>query len=305
MKSIKYFLLVIVVAAFFSCEEKMTESTVLSEQEKDLIIDEALQASVIDDLLNDIDIYSELGEGWLKSGELEGRCPMVYIEKPGSAPFWPRTITLDFGEGCLKHGKTKSGKMMIEKSAPWRETGAKRKVTFEDYVVDEVSFEGEKILTNITEEGQNPTFKIEANLTVRYSNKNDEEVTVTRVISKTQEWLAGYRKKDVRKQMNLSGTVEIVKKVGEVEKTISKSFESIAVVAGCKFPQSGITKFEVNTFKNEILEFVLDYSTEGEAGEKCRENCDCIATLISGNDSEDVDLSKRWLKRTKDSKNDK
>lgn len=294
MKTKHYFLILLISGLLFSCDKKEAVKSDLSADQKELIIDEALQSSVIDDLLNDIDSYSELGEGLLKSAQTEEICPVITIEKPESKPFWPRTVTLDFGDGCDKSGKMKSGKIIMEKSAPWREPGAERKVTFENYVVDGVSIEGTKTLTNISEEGENPTFKIEADLVFTFTNKNDEEVVVSRKIEKTQEWLAGYRDKDVKKQVVLSGESKVVKKIGDDEKNIEKTFDSILLVAGCRFPQDGITKFEVNTFDGDKLEFVLDYATTGVSGDKCSADCDCTATLIVDDVSEDIDLSERW-----------
>lgn len=302
MKKVHYLLLAVLSLTIFSCQKSMVDDEQISENQKELIIEETIQSTILDDLLSDIDLYSELGEGWAKSAEIEGGCPLVTIERPGSAPFWPRKITLDFGDGCEKNGKVKSGIMVIEKSAPWKDSGAKREVTFDNYKVDDVSIEGKKELKNITEDGGNPTFKIEANLTLTSKNDSGEVIVVTRKVEKEQEWLAGFGDRAIPNQISLTGESNIVKTVGSDEKTIKKEFNAILIVQGCRFPQSGVTDFKVKTYDGLELQFALDYGTEGSAGEKCKENCDCYATLSSGDGSEDIDLSDKWWKKARESK---
>lgn len=312
MKSVKYIVLAFLVSALFSCEEKLVENNNLSEVEKDLVIDEALQSAIMDELLSDIDVYSNLGEGWTKSAEMEGGCPAVTIERPGSAPFWPRTITLDFGDGCDKGGKTISGIMVIEKTGPWTETGSIRKITFDGYTVDGVVFSGEKSIKNITETEGKPTFEIKADVNLHYvkitenetGEKNEVEVLVKREDDKTQVWLNGFGQRDAVKEISISGESKIKKEVGDVSKKIDKKFNDILLVQGCRFPQAGITGFEVKTFDDLKLEFALDYNSTGQASDKCKENCDCIATLISAEGSEDIDLSARWWKKARETKKD-
>ncbi|MEN8115583.1 MAG: hypothetical protein ABFS16_01310 [Bacteroidota bacterium] len=303
MKKLHYFLLALVSITIFSCQDDSIQKEDLNDNQKELIIDEALQATIVEDLLADIDIYSALGEE-LKSAEITGGCPMITIEKPGSAPFWPRKITLDFGDGCDKRGKMKSGKMIIEKSGPWHEVGSIRRISFENYKVEGTSIGGVKEIENITEKDGNPTFLIEAELEMAWVKNDTLNITVTRKISKTQEWITGFRNKDEGRKVVINGDVEVVKTVNGEVKTIEKSLNEITIAAGCRFPQSGITEFEVVTFDDLELEFSLDYGTEGEASEKCKENCDCIATLSWDDNSENIDLSAKWWKKARETKGD-
>lgn len=305
MKKIHFLFLALLSLSIISCNnDSEVVPEPLSEDQKDIVIDEALQSAVLDDILQDIDTYSFLGEG-LKSAETGG-CPAVTIQRPGSAPFWPRTITLDFGDGCDKNGKIKLGKMIIEKSGPWFEAGSIRKVTFENFVVDGMSIDGEKEIENITPVGGNPTFAIDAEMDLAWTKNDTLDITVHREMDKTQEWILGFRNKDVRGQIILNGETEITRTVNGVEKSIEKTYNDISVVFGCRFPQMGVTEFKVTTFDGIELEFTLDYGTEGAAGEKCRENCDCIATLsVEDQTTEDIDLSERWRKWTKEKKKGK
>jgi hypothetical protein len=286
----------------FSCQDDGDiPNNLTSEEQKELIIDEVLQSAVLDDLLQDIDTYSLFAEG-LKSAETGG-CPEVTIQRPGSAPFWPQTITLDFGEGCEKFSKIKSGKMMIEKSGPWYEAGSVRRVTFENFVVDGMSIDGVKEIENITAGIGNPTFAIGAELEMEWAKNDTLIVSVSRVINKTQEWVFGFMDKDVKSQIILNGEEEIVRTVNGEQKTIEKKYNDISIVFGCRFPQSGVSEFNVLTSDGLKLDFTLDYGAEGEAGEKCSEDCDCLATLtLDDGTSEDIDLSNRWWKQASNQK---
>lgn len=300
MNTTKFLFLLLLSISLFSCQDDGESiDNAASEDTKDLIIDEVLQSAILDDLLQDIDTYSLFGEG-LKSVETGG-CPEVTIQRPGSNPFWPQTITLDFGEGCEKYGKVKSGKMMIEKSGPWFESGSIRRVTFENFVVDGISIDGVKEIENISVEGGNPTFTIGAELDMEWVKNDTLNISVSRVVNKTQEWIFGFKDKDVKSQILLNGEEEITRTVNGETKIIEKKYNDISIVFGCRFPQAGVSEFEVITFDGQELEFLLDYGTEGEASEKCREHCDCIATLIFDEDkSEDIDLSNRWWKQAKE-----
>lgn len=303
MKNLKFLLVILFTLTIFSCSDETEVPNALSaEEQKDLIIDEALESSLLDDMLQDIDSYSTFGDG-LKSAE-ETSCPSVTMEKPDEKPYWPRKVIVDYGEDCEKNGRIKSGKMIIEKSAPWYEKGSVRRVTFENYSVDGKFIDGVKEIENITEEGGNATFLIAGELVMEWSKNDTTEIRVQREFEKTQEWIIGFRDKEVKAEMILNGEAEIQKTINGKTKEVDKTYNDIKIVFGCKFPQSGVTEFEVKTFDDIDLEFALDYETEGDASEKCRENCDCIATLlIDGSDSEDIDLSERWWKQQKEKSN--
>ncbi len=302
MKRIHFPFLVLFALCLCACQDNnVPEDEQISDEQKTIIIEEALQSAILDDLLKDIDIYSALGEG-LKSADMGG-CPAVTIEKPGSAPFWPRTITLDFGDGCEHNGKVKSGKMIIVKSGPWHEADSKRTISFENYVVDGMSINGNKEIKNITTEGGNATFKINAELDLAWVKNDTLNISVHREINKTQEWIFGFRDRDVRGQVVLNGNSDITRSVNGETKTIKKTYNDISILFGCRFPQSGTTNFDIKSSAVN-LKFTLDYATSaGSPEEKCSENCDCMATLImNGHDSVDIDLAARWRKWLTDRK---
>lgn len=295
-------LLLVILATLFACQDDtVMEQDEMNAENKELIIDEALQSAIVDDIMADIDLYSALGEG-LKSAEIEGGCPTVtteYVENK-----WPRTVVIDYGEGCEKNGKVKEGKMIIEKSDKWWTSGAVRRVTFDGFKIDGKWIGGVKEIVNKTEEEGNPTFLIEGNIVMEWMKNDTTEMRVKRTFSKTQEWIIGFRDNEIKAEFIINGTTTIEKRVNTTEKTITKVFSDMKLAAGCRFPQAGVTSFEVNTYDNLSLVFELDYGTEGAASDKCQENCDCYATLSwyegETKKSEDIDLSVKWWEKARE-----
>ncbi|MDX1284606.1 MAG: hypothetical protein R3182_06330, partial [Draconibacterium sp.] len=111
----------------------------------------------------------------------------------------------------------------------------------------------------------------------------------------------GFGKRDVSNQFILSGESEVIKEFVDLKKkTINKKYTGILIVQGCRFPQEGVTEFEVDTFEGDKIMFTLNYDSKGDASSKCDEKCDCIASLIMPDGAKEViDLSQRWWNKTK------
>ncbi len=78
--------------------------------------------------------------------DIVGEC----AEVTESSPNFPKTITIDFGDGCTGYfGRTKKGKIIIDVSDDIRNDGATRVITFEDFYIEDVKIEGTRIATNI------------------------------------------------------------------------------------------------------------------------------------------------------------
>ncbi|MCO6497334.1 MAG: hypothetical protein J5I50_06695 [Chitinophagaceae bacterium] len=68
--------------------------------------------------------------------------PKVYTE-------WPKTVTWDFGDGCVgKDGKTRKGKIISVFSAPIIMTGATVTTTFDGYSVNNYGVSGTLVIRN-------------------------------------------------------------------------------------------------------------------------------------------------------------
>jgi hypothetical protein len=81
-----------------------------------------------------------------------GTCVNITAE-PNDTTF-PKTITIDYGNGCLCwDGKFRKGKVKLHFSAPIRKPGAVITITLQDYYVNRAHIEGVKTITNLSANG--------------------------------------------------------------------------------------------------------------------------------------------------------
>lgn len=91
---------------------------------------------------------TEVGNDIQAWDPLTTRCYTVTIS-PLTIGVWPKTVTLDFGTGCLgKDGKTRKGKIITVFTGPLRIPGSKATTTFDGYYVNDVHVEGTHVINN-------------------------------------------------------------------------------------------------------------------------------------------------------------
>jgi len=79
-----------------------------------------------------------------------GNCAEITITPDDST--YPKTITIDFGNGCLGlDGKFRSGAIIVHLTAPLRRPGSVVTITFRNFYVNRVHLEGTKIISNLSE----------------------------------------------------------------------------------------------------------------------------------------------------------
>ncbi|HEY5968424.1 MAG TPA: hypothetical protein VIU35_10620 [Chitinophagaceae bacterium] len=79
-----------------------------------------------------------------------GDCAEITITPNDST--YPKTITIDFGNGCLgRDGKFRSGAIIVHLTAPLRRPGSVVTITFRNYYVNRVHLEGKKTISNLSE----------------------------------------------------------------------------------------------------------------------------------------------------------
>ena len=79
-----------------------------------------------------------------------GNCAEITITPNDST--YPKTITIDFGNGCLGlDGKFRSGAIVIHLTAPLRRPGSVVTITFRNYFVNRVHLQGTKIISNLSD----------------------------------------------------------------------------------------------------------------------------------------------------------
>ncbi|VAW13516.1 hypothetical protein MNBD_BACTEROID01-385 [hydrothermal vent metagenome] len=275
MKIRIYVLIAMLGIVFTACEKNNPVKEGFTEKSLQLVADEANATAIIDDIMKDIDFYSEIGEGMnLKSAAIDGGCPVITVER-GDDNGWPRTVTIDFGDRCeTRNGKVKSGKVIITKSAKWKEEGATRSVTFEEFYVNGALVEGTKNIINDGEQNGVWSFSINNSITITL----DDTIKVSRTAVKTREFISGFDTPRNRADdlIHVSGTVT----VNRNGKTYTREITSPLVINGaCRFIVAGVVEITRN---DEVI--TLDY---GDGA------CDSKATISKGGETKEIDLAKR------------
>jgi len=82
--------------------------------------------------------------------ELQGRLgPCVTITVTPNDSTYPKTVTIDYGDGCLcRDGKFRKGAIILHYTKPLRRPGAELTITLRDYFVNRAHIEGKKIIKN-------------------------------------------------------------------------------------------------------------------------------------------------------------
>lgn len=79
-----------------------------------------------------------------------GNCADITVTPNDST--YPKTIIIDFGNGCLGlDGKFRSGAIIIHLTAPLRRPGSVVTITFRNFYVNRVHLQGTKIISNLGE----------------------------------------------------------------------------------------------------------------------------------------------------------
>lgn len=296
MKNPFFFLIILATIIIAnSCAKESTEKQQVDDAQVDIAVEEAIQAVLIEDILQAVDAYSNFGEGMLKSALVEDEgCPVISAERVKKDKSWPRKVTINFGDSCMHRDKMKSGKIVIVKTDKWENPGSVREVSFHNYMVEGVAIAGHKRIENTTEE-DSPTFALEVNLELTSTTKDGIVKTVKRKADKTQTWLAGFN--DGNRTNNsylIAGEARIVVTKGNVDKVVEKNMFDLLMVQGCKFPQDGETDFAIKTFDDTKLAFNLNYG-KPEIGEVC----DSKVELTIGDEVTELDLAEKWWKEVK------
>jgi hypothetical protein len=81
-----------------------------------------------------------------------GPCTKITVTPADSS--FPKTIAVDYGTGCIcRDGKFRSGKVVMNFTAPIRKPGAVLTITFDDFRLNRKKIEGTKVVKNKSETG--------------------------------------------------------------------------------------------------------------------------------------------------------
>jgi len=204
-----------------------------------------------------------------------GQCPDITVDSADTG--YPRTITLNYGEGTeLANGKIISGKIIINVSAPPLTDGAVKEVTYENFSVNETQISGTKVITFT---GDNLTTKVfTSNGEMLYTFSDGS--TMTKTNEKVRTWVSGIDTEldPVDDIIHITGSSSKIRSDGkEMQKEIN---EALVKTGSCKFIVQGVVTFT----KNGEASAKLDY---GDG------TCDDKAILTIGGEEKEITLGKR------------
>lgn len=192
---------------------------------------------------------------------------------------YPRQITLDFGDGCEgANGRVRSGQLLIELTGDMLSEGSVRTVTFQDFMVNDLSIEGSRTTTNLgnTEEGH-PYFSRVVD--VSYTNG---ENTFTRYNEFTVTWLSGYDTPECGDNVfQIEGSGSCVRPNGA---TVNRSIlEPLILDQVCGYITQGVVSVDAPNGTR-----VIDF---GDG------SCDSVATVTIDDEEYEIDLNNFGCRR--------
>jgi len=156
-----------VAAMLFSCQKDVSSAnnTSVTEEQATTYSEESSMAEASFDDAEDLATTAADEEGNASEYGINGRlfrplftelraaigdCAEITITPNDST--YPKTITIDFGNGCLgRDGKFRSGAIIVHLTAPLRRPGSVVTISFRNYYVNRVHLEGKKIISNLSD----------------------------------------------------------------------------------------------------------------------------------------------------------
>ena len=159
----------IVASMLFSCQKDVSSAnnTSVTEEQATTYSEESSVAEASFDDAEDVATTAADEEGNASEFGINGRlsgfrplftelraaigdCAEITITPNDST--YPKTITIDFGNGCLgRDGKFRTGAIIVHLTAPLRRPGSVVTITFRNYYVNRVHLEGTKVISNLSD----------------------------------------------------------------------------------------------------------------------------------------------------------
>ena len=142
-----FVLLTMLTCLFTACEKDSNE--VLNTEMESLVLKTAEDLTASDNLFDDVSLQvdAQVEEAFSNGKTGDNECVVRTWEFDKGT--FPNTLTIDYGDGCTgPNGRTRSGKIIVQLSAPPSEAGAVKTVTLEDFYINEAHIEGTKVTTN-------------------------------------------------------------------------------------------------------------------------------------------------------------
>ncbi|MXV53316.1 hypothetical protein GS399_20315 [Pedobacter sp. HMF7647] len=187
---------------------------------------------------------------------------------------WPKTLTLDFGQGCTLNGVKRSGKITAVFTAPIFTTGAKVSLAFDNYTVNGTKVEGTKIYTN---NGKNAAGNYSYTVDVTGAKFTKDSKSFTWNCNRTIEWTKGFGTVTAADdEFSITGTANGTTPGGQ-NFTVATNSALIKKTA-CNFISAGILEL-----KSAGKTWTLDYGSG---------DCDDQATVTGASFTRQITLKK-------------
>jgi len=271
------------VISIFSCKKDTSTSGVVDQTSLNLADDDAVTDVVFEDVYNTADNASIILDQVSKSLDataftvVSDSCPIITITRP-TAAMWPKTVTVDYGTSCTGiNGNVRSGKIIIDITAPRLEVGSKRTVTFADYFFNGIKVEGTKVLDNMGY-NNNQNLVISVKLTDGKLTLPDGRI-IERTTDHQREWIGGLLTKNIWDDECLITGTASGKNVEGVAYTNTIT-TALHWTRACRFIVSGV----VNIQREGKDAIQLDYGTG---------DCDAKAVVIKDGVSKEILLKNK------------
>jgi hypothetical protein len=282
---------IVLFAAIFAvgCQDNPSIQTVdLITAEDELIADAAYDDvfTEVDAIMNLMDQFGYELSALKSAGELD-TCPVISIVTPPGS-FWPRTVIVDYGDGCdvsrnnTSRERIRKGKIIIKVSGRMWKPGSYREVTFEDFYINDHQVEGKRTVTNegLWDEGEYEGLKYFSVVLEGGKVTRPDGQEITKDVNRTRTFVEGFDTKwDTRDDIwHINGIATGVNRKGiafsrEITSPLWKE-------VGCRF----ITQGTVLIQAEGRPDVVLDYG-DGE--------CDPFATVTVNGETKEIRL-KKW-----------
>lgn len=134
----------------WACDNDPIDDSSLEEAQSEEITAE-VEIATVEDLMQDTEAETDrllaLRSDSSSTGSIDNE-PCVQISRVPETGF-PATLTIDFGDGCTgPNGRVRAGQILVRQTDSLSKAGAERMLTFNQFSVDGVQIEGERLLTN-------------------------------------------------------------------------------------------------------------------------------------------------------------
>ena len=129
-----------------------SDESAQADESFDDIADVSMTAADADNTATNARLNREYHPDFTELRQAIGLCATITITPDDTT--YPKTITIDFGDSCAGlDGKLRSGKIIINLSAPLRKPGSLLTITLDNFYINHIHVEGTKMITNLSQNG--------------------------------------------------------------------------------------------------------------------------------------------------------